>query len=1225
MIIIPGDILEVKLGAAVATKQLSYNISYSDNGIITSKHGFTYNTSNIALHPISDYNITMLSFTITNLDSVAATVKIQINKAANIFNTRTIIFTVVLAPGEALQYDGDNFIVPTVISGIGGGTLSAGTATLSLGQAVFSNVNGVSFGITGQTVTASINTTAGAGINVSAGTTSNNVTNIRFQNSNGITFGINASTVTASHNGLTSQSNQVLSGSNGSFTFQTATFGNLNGLSFYTSNGSMVGSYTQSTHSHSSLIFSNSNNITFGIAGSTVTASASYTVPTVTNSSWTASAGTTSGTVGQLEFANSNGISFGLDNGTITATVKTDYQSSGNYLTTAMQSDVGSNFMGTNTAITQNGVSMTANSSGLSLNFPAFLTTAQPPGAYLTTAALSQDSSKYAGTNGAITGGSITVNTDGVSVNLPAYLTTAQPVGAYLTTAMLSNAATISNIKVSAGTLSTLRSDISFNNSNGISFGLETNGIITATVATNYQSQGAYLTTAMASNRGSDFVQATAAFAGTNASGTIASSGISVSVNAGGGVAIKGSGAQSQSTGTVEFANSNGITFGLSNNGTMTASHNGLTTAMASNRGSDFMGTNTALTANGVSMTANSSGLSLNFPAFLTTAQPVGAYLTTARASNDAIGLNTALTGNGVAWTVNSSGLSLNVPAFLTTAMQSASSSNFAGIGSAITNGTMTFGTGGLSLNLSNHLTTAMASNRGSDFMGTNTALTANGVSMTANSSGLSLNFPAFLTTAQPVGAYLTTARASNDAIGLNTALTANGVAWTVNSSGLSLNIPAFLTTAAQSDHSHGNPTLALTNLTGTTASASNGFTLSLSAAAPAAGVNIAAGTRTATTAGNLLFDNANGITFGLNAVGGSVMTASHNALTTARASNDAIGLNTAQSNVTWTVNSSGLSLDARGYAGTGTSATNASVTLNSNGLAISVAAPGAAAENNWVHLLGANTAGNTTASGSTIGWSGQGVTLSGTNGSQVVISAPGTSSLSGTGRVSISVNASTISIGISPIVLQDWHNFGVIQTMNQITNLTATGITQRPIFFPMHIDGNLTWNRGMFELSKVTNSQNNQFTFQFGLYSFANSTSINLIASLQNVYDHSSGSSASITGIRRFAFDGIQAAGSTITEGHYVGMMMFSAGAGGTSGANLSLRGGVTANPPLGLVGSGTNNLTTATSALSGIHLKQFLGRYSTTSASPPAAVALAAVQGWTSMAIPYVYLQST
>ena len=255
-----------------------------------------------------------------------------------------------------------------------------------------------------------------------------------------------------------------------------------------------------------------------------------------------------------------------------------------------------------------------------------------------------------------------------------------------------------------------------FSNSNGVSWG--TNGsTVTATVATNYQAPGNYLTTAMASNRGSDFVQATAAFAGTNASGTIASNGISISVaapGAGGGAALKGSGTYTQNTGTIEFANSNGITFGLSNNGTMTASHNGLTTAMASNRGTDFMGTNTALTANGVSMTANSSGLSLNFPAFLTTA------------------------------------------------MQSASSSVFAktGFASTTTNGSVVAGT--------------------------------------LNTNGMTLAVPPFLTTAQAPGAYLTT--------------------------------------AALSDHSHGNPTLALTNLSGTTASNSAGLTLSLSAAAPGGG-----------------------------------------------------------------------------------------------------------------------------------------------------------------------------------------------------------------------------------------------------------------------------------------------------------------------------------------------------------------------------------------------------
>lgn len=259
-------------------------------------------------------------------------------------------------------------------------------------------------------------------------------------------------------------------------------------------------------------------------------------------------------------------------------------------------------------------------------------------------------------------------------------------------------------------------------------------------------------------------------------------------------------------TGTVRFSNAGNITISSSVNGAsqyVVLSGNAAQTVQSAIKG--FGVSNTGATAGNTGIStgidwvlAGSNLLTLSqstagggpntvwiqHPAWLTTAQPAGAYLTTARASTDAVGLNTALTANGVAWTVNSSGISLNVPAFLTTA-------------------------------------------RGStDAVGLNTALTANGVAWTVNSSGLSLNIPAFLTTA----------RRSTDAIGLNTALTANGVAWTVDSSGLSLNVPAFLTTAANSTHSHGNPTLALTNLTGTTASASNGFTLSLSAAAAGVG-----------------------------------------------------------------------------------------------------------------------------------------------------------------------------------------------------------------------------------------------------------------------------------------------------------------------------------------------------------------------------------------------------
>ncbi|MFN7610410.1 MAG: hypothetical protein ACK5QX_05655, partial [bacterium] len=131
----------------------------------------------------------------------------------------------------------------------------------------------------------------------------------------------------------------------------------------------------------------------------------------------------------------------------------------------------------------------------------------------------------------------------------------------------------------------------------------------------------------------------------------------------------------------------------------------------------------------------------------------------------------------------------------------------------------------------------------------------------------------------------------------------------------ISLNHPSWLTTAANSTHSHGNPTLNLTNISGTTASNSAGLTLSLSAGAiptvtqyfsatnttfngtnvsgsitlntngfridlsaptPGGGgaINVSAGT----TSGNLQtiqFNNGNGVTFGLN---GSTVTASVNA-----------------------------------------------------------------------------------------------------------------------------------------------------------------------------------------------------------------------------------------------------------------------------------------------------------------------------------------------------------
>lgn len=137
-------------------------------------------------------------------------------------------------------------------------------------------------------------------------------TSLNYSNSNGITFGIVGSTLTAQHDGLTSQSNQAFSGSNGSSAFQTLSFGNLNGISHYVSNGSLVASYTVpsgaaysiqapgSTYTNS-VQFNNANGVSF--SGGPGGISASVASQIVTNVS------------------NSNGVSLGIAAGLLTASV----------------------------------------------------------------------------------------------------------------------------------------------------------------------------------------------------------------------------------------------------------------------------------------------------------------------------------------------------------------------------------------------------------------------------------------------------------------------------------------------------------------------------------------------------------------------------------------------------------------------------------------------------------------------------------------------------------------------------------------------------------------------------------------------------------------------------------------------------------------------------------------------------------------------------------------
>lgn len=282
---------------------------------------------------------------------------------------------------------------------------------------------------------------------------------------------------------------------------------------------------------------------------------------------------------------------------------------------------------------------------------------------------------------------------------------------------------------------------------------------------------------------------------------------------AGGGPAIKGSGTYTQNTGTVEFANSNGLTFGLSNNGKMTASHNGLTTARASN---DGIGLNTAATQ--VTWTVNSSGISLN----------AGAYLTTAMASNAGsnfagLGETTGTTaGTDLKMTVDSVGVNVSFPKWITTAAASDHSHGNPQLNLTNLSGTTASNSAGFTLSLSAAAPgagggAAISAGANSQNTGTVNFANSNGVTFGLSNNGTM--------TASHNG--LTTARASNDGVGLNTALTAGPLAWTVNSGGISLNAGSAAGTSTGFTGA---------NISGSMTNNTAGIALSLSAAAPGGG-----------------------------------------------------------------------------------------------------------------------------------------------------------------------------------------------------------------------------------------------------------------------------------------------------------------------------------------------------------------------------------------------------
>lgn len=333
---------------------------------------------------------------------------------------------------------------------------------------------------------------------------------------------------------------------------------------------------------------------------------------------------------------------------------------------------------------------------------------------------------------------------------------------------------------------------------------------------------------------------------------------------------------------TIQFSNSNNVVFGL-NGSTVTASFN------QSQQPIYYSGNNGSTSANTL-VFADSNGVS-----FSTGTQ--GVYAT--------VNTNYAATDHTHSQYVNTSQSSLfqqtsNTSNITSNAFPSANTTKFAGTGFTGTNISGTVNSNGIQLSVN----PGGGAGDGYNILaaGTQTANTTGTVQF-VNSNGISFGMT---NNSQITASYTVptqTVDTNKAGIGFSSTTTAGtAVVGTLNTNGLSLGVPQFLTTAAATNvttnnmatsernnyfytsnnsfanntHSHGNPTLALTNLSGTTASASNGLTISLSAAAPGGGgaINVSAGT----TSGNLQtiqFDNSNGVTFGLD---GSTVTASVNA-----------------------------------------------------------------------------------------------------------------------------------------------------------------------------------------------------------------------------------------------------------------------------------------------------------------------------------------------------------
>jgi hypothetical protein len=645
-------------------------------------------------------------------------------------------------------------------------------------------------------------------------------------------------------------------------------------------------------------------------------------------------------------------------------------------------------------------------------------------------------------------------------------------------------------VGISAGASSAGGGVLTFSNSNGVSFGIA-NGVLTATVT-----PGAAAGIAAVGAGANTGTSGTMIFSNSNgvSFGLAANSSvITASVAGGGGAAISAAGS-SQNAGTVVFSNSNNVSFGM-NGSTVTAS-----ASAQSNQTVGLYGLGN--TTQNSSTTLDARSLSFNGLGELTVGFSNGSIQLSAPPSSigvSNIGNTAGNTGTYSGQVVFAGGN--NVTLSVGTAAggaQTVTISAAAGAGAAISAAGSSQNAGTIVFSNSNNISFGM-----------------NGSTVTASASAQSN---------QSMGVYFssqTTGQSSSTTVDARSITYVGYGVVSVGASGGSILISAPGTTSygAFSDglsnigNTSGNTGLVTgqmvwaggnnVTLSGSTNAGSMTITISANAEMP---IGVSTGGNTA--------GNTSMVTGQLVLVGGANITLS-----------EATGANGfATVSIAGGAGGAGAAISAAGSsqnAGTIVFSNSNNVSFGMNGSTITASASAQSNQSLGFYFVN-NTTGassSSTVDARSVSYTFGGALSGGMTGGTIELSAPATSSISGTGLVSVAVNGSTISIGASPVQLSFFQPLPSLNTT--VTQNGAGSIQVYPALHPIAFTATRADIMASISAAALAISTQAQTVSMYvGLYSLNGST-LSLASSGSQSYaftNSSNNSNASITGIRRFS-----------------------------------------------------------------------------------------------------------